>query len=132
MNRLMDEAFGQWATPFEDGTVASAWVPPVDVFESQEQVKLVAELPGVRPENVNISLENNVLTLRGEKQQVAEEKTDRVHRYERVYGQFERTFTLPSTVDADNIQANYEHGVLTILLPKLAKARPREIPVTVK
>lgn len=131
LNRLFDEALGPWSTGWENGTVGSAWVPPVDVFESQEHIKLVAELPGVRPEDVKISLENNVLTLKGEKKQVAEEQTERVHRYERVYGLFERTFTLPSTVDAERIQASYGHGMLTVLLPKVERARPREIPVSV-
>ncbi len=129
LGRLVDEAFGAWPAQWENGTIGSAWVPPVDVFESQDQIKLVAELPGVRPEDVKISLENNVLTLRGEKQQIAEEQTERVHRYERAYGTFERTFTLPSTVDAEQIEANYKDGVLTVTLPKVERARPREIPV---
>jgi len=129
LNRLMDEAFNPWATQWEDGTVSSAWIPSVDVFESQDHIKLVAELPGVSREDVKISLENNVLTLRGEKKQTAEEKTERVHRYERAYGAFERTFNLPSTVEAENIQAAYDQGVLTIILPKVERARPREIPI---
>jgi HSP20 family protein len=81
---------------------------------------------------VKISLENSTLTLRGEKKQAAEEKTERVHRYERSYGRFERVFTLPSTVDADRIEATFEDGVLTVMLPKTERARPREIPVNHK
>lgn len=92
----------------------------------------MAELPGVRPEDVRISLENSTLTLRGEKKQVAEENTERVHRYERAYGTFERTFTLPSTVDHERIQADYENGILTVTLPKVERARPKEIPVSVR
>jgi HSP20 family protein len=88
------------------------------------------ELPGVRPEDVKISLENNILTIRGEKRQQAEESNERVHRYERSYGSFERTFALPNTVDPDKIQANYENGVLMISVPKAERARPREIPVS--
>ena len=129
LGRLMDDAFGTWTPEWEGGTVGSAWIPPVDVFESQDHIKLMAELPGVRPDQVKISLENNVLTLQGEKAQVAEEKTEQVHRYERVYGTFERTFTLPSTVDSDRIEATYNEGVLTVLLPKVERAKPREIPV---
>lgn len=131
LTRLMNESFGPWPALGDGGTIASAWVPAVDVFEDQEAIRIMAELPGVRPEDVKISLENTTLTLRGEKKQVAEEKTERVHRYERAYGTFERTFTLPSTVDTDRIQANYENGILTVTLPKVERARPKEIPVDV-
>jgi HSP20 family protein len=85
----------------------------------------------VTPEDVKISLENNVLTIHGSKQQAAEERTERVHRYERTYGAFERSFTLPATVDANAIKASYEHGVLTVTLPKVEKAKPRQIEVHV-
>jgi len=80
---------------------------------------------------VKISVEGNVLTIHGTKQQVAEERTERVHRYERTYGAFERTFPLPATVDANNIKAGYEHGVLTVTLPKVEQAKPRQIAVQV-
>ncbi len=92
---------------------------------------MVAEVPGVTPEDVRISLENNLLTIRGEKKQQAEEQSERVHRYERSYGAFERTFALPSTVDHDRIQASYQNGILTVSVPKAERARPREIPVGV-
>jgi HSP20 family protein len=85
----------------------------------------------VNAEDVKISLENNVLTLRGEKKQQAEEKTERVHRYERSYGVFQRTFSLPATVDPEQIDARYSHGVLTVTIPKAERARPREIPLKV-
>jgi HSP20 family protein len=80
---------------------------------------------------VKISLEGNVLTLQGTKQQVAEEQTERVHRYERTYGAFARTFTLPRTVDTAQIKAGYDNGVLTITLPKAEQAKPRQIAVEV-
>jgi HSP20 family protein len=132
LNSVLDEAFNSW--PFqtgENGALTSSWIPACDVFEDKEAVKIVAEVPGVRPEDVRISLENNLLTIRGEKKQQAEEKNERVHRYERSYGAFERTFSLPTTVDADRIVANYEHGILTVSIPKAERARPREIPVKV-
>lgn len=132
LNSVLDEAFNSW--PFqsgENGSLTSAWLPACDVFEDKDAVKIVAEVPGVRPEDVKISLENNLLTIRGEKKQHAEEKTERVHRYERSYGTFERTFSLPTTVDPDTIAANYEHGILTVSIPKAERARPREIPVQV-
>ncbi len=106
-------------------------MPPVDIFEEADAIRIMAEVPGVRPEDVKISLEGNVLTIHGTKQQAAEERTERVHRYERTYGVFERTFSLPATVDANNIKAAYEQGVLTVTLPKMAEARPRQILVEV-
>jgi HSP20 family protein len=134
LSRMLDEAFRGWPlTAQEDGgSLVGQWVPPVDVFEDKDAVQIMAELPGVKPEDVKISLENNVLTLRGEKRQAAEEKTDHVHRYERYYGVFERSFTVPSTVDAEHIKASYDLGVLTVRLPKLEKAKPRQIEVKVE
>ena len=115
-----------------NGDAAEAsWVPPVDISEDAEGIRITAEVPGVKPEDVKISLENNVLTIHGSKQQVTEERTERVHRYERTYGTFERSFTLPATVDAGSIKASYEHGVLTVTLPKAEKAKPRQIEVQV-
>ena len=128
LGQLFDEAFQWW--PFTEGRVlTSAWWPACDVFEDREAVKIVAEIPGVLPEDVKLTLENNLLTIRGEKKQQAEERNERVHRYERTYGGFERTFALPGTVDPEEIQARYEHGILTVTLPKAEKAKPREIPV---
>ncbi len=133
LSSVLDEAFGNW--PFGqgiDGAITSAWVPACDIFEDADGVKLVMEVPGVNPDDLKIQLENNMLTIRGEKRQVAEEKADRVHRYERSYGSFERTFSLPSTVDADRIEADISDGVLTVMLPKAEKARPRQIAVKSK
>lgn len=132
LNTMLDEAFGAWPFGVPNSSVTAAWLPAVDVFENKDAVKIVAELPGVRPSDVKIALENNTLSLTGEKQQVAEESADRVHRYERTYGAFERTFTLPSTVDADRIEALFEHGVLTISIPKAERAKPRQIEVKAK
>jgi HSP20 family protein len=128
MDRLINEMMTPWG---EGSSLAASWLPPVDVFEGKESLKIVAELPGMKAEDVKISLENRTLTLRGEKKQVAEEATEKVHRYERAYGTFERTFTLPSTVNPEQIQATYADGLLTIVLPKAEQAKPREIPVKV-
>jgi len=129
-NRLFNEALGNFDWQYRD-SAGAAWVPPVDIFEDAEGIRIVAEVPGVKPEDVKISLENNVLSVHGTKEQVADERTERVHRYERTYGSFERSFTLPATVDASNIQARYEHGVLTVTLPKVEKAKRRQIQVQV-
>ena len=130
LNRLLDDAFSTW--PFENqGTITSAWIPPCDIMEDAAQVRIVMEIPGVRPEDVKLSLENNILTIRGEKRQEEQGESDdrRVHRYERSYGVFERTFALPNTVDADQVEAGFEGGVLTVTLPKAERMRPREIKV---
>jgi len=133
MNQVLEAAFNGWPFTGEGpDLVTSAWVPATDIFEDAEGIKIAIELPGLAPEDVKLTIENNTLTIRGEKKQVAEEKTTRVHRYERSYGAFERSFTLPSTVDNDKVAARFEHGVLTVALPKAEKAKPREIEVRIK
>lgn len=128
MGRLLDDTTWPW-TGENGGAITSAWIPPCDIAEDKDTLRVTLEIPGVRSEDVKVNLENNVLTIRGEKKQVTDEKNERYHRYERVYGVFERSFTLPSTVDADRIQARVENGILYIEVPKVEKARPREIPV---
>lgn len=127
--RLFEEMFRGFPFDETNGVVTSAWIPACDVFESRNEIKVVLELAGVRPEDVQITLENNTLNVSGEKRQGAEEKTERVHRYERSYGRFERSFLLPATVDIDQIDARYADGVLTVVMPKIEKARPRQIQV---
>lgn len=128
LTRFLNDAFGGPDVQPVDGNGA-AWVPAVDIFEDADAIRIVAEVPGVSPEDVKISHEDNVLTIQGTKQQATPEPTERVHRDERTYGAFARTFTLPTTVDATGIKATYQHGVLTVTLPKVEKARPRQIPV---
>lgn len=130
ISRLLNDALGGLDWQYRD-SVSASWVPPVDIFEEKDLIRIMAEVPGVRPQDVKISLEGNVLTVHGQKQQVAEQRTERVHRYERTYGEFERTFSLPASVDANAISASYEHGILTITLPKVEQAKPREIQVAV-
>lgn len=131
LNRMVDSAVNGW--PFGDeATLNSAWAPACDIFEDKDGIRIIAEIPGLKPEDVKISMENNTLTIRGEKKQVAEEKTERVHRYERTYGAFERSFALPNTVDAERVNAHVENGLLTVTLPKMERAKPREIAVQVR
>jgi HSP20 family protein len=99
------------AAAAENGALTSAWLPACDVFEDSDAVKIVAEVPGVRPEDIKLSIENNLLTIRPEKNQQAEENGERVHRYERSYGTFERTFVLPTTVDPERIDARSANGI---------------------
>jgi HSP20 family protein len=116
----------------EDGSLFGHWMPPVDVIEEQETIRLVAELPGVKPEDVKISLENNVLTLQGEKKKEEEGEDGKGYRFERTYGMFERSFTLPATIDANKIVAKFDAGLLTVLLPKVEAAKPRQITVKIE
>lgn len=132
MDRLVNDVFA--AFPFSDALTreaesTAAWIPAVDVFETKDGLRIIAELPGVKPEQVKVSVEQGVLTIRGEKDQHAEEQTESVHRYERSYGMFQRSFQLPSSVDAERIDAKLEHGILTLTLPKAEKAKAKEIAV---
>ena len=130
LSNALDEAFNSWpSAQDEGGAITSSWYPACDVLEDKESVKIVVELPGLTPEDVKLSLENNVLSIRGEKKQQAEERTERVHRYERSYGSFERSFALPTSVDSDEVSASFQNGILTVTVPKAERARPREIPV---
>ena len=131
LNRMLDEAFGGWMgmeSP-RGGSLTSEWMPPCDITEDDRSIRLQLELPGVKPDDIHLSIEDNVLSVRGEKRQVAEEQNERVHRYERSYGVFERTFTLPSTVDSGKIEADFDQGVLTVSIPRTERAKPREIRV---
>jgi HSP20 family protein len=130
MGRGFNEPIGGFDWPLGEVTTA-AWMPVVDIFEQPEFLRIVAEVPGVKPEDVRILVESNVLTIQGTKEQVAEQKTEKVHRYERTYGTFERSFTLPATVDPEHIKATYEMGLLTLTLPKVEKAKPRQVKVEI-
>lgn len=131
--RLFEEPFTMF--PFlpmtEENWPLAAWAPPCDIFETDKELVLKVELPEVKKEEVDVTLENNVLTLRGERK--FEERTERenYHRVERHYGEFMRSFTLPAFVDATKINAEFKDGVLTVTLPKHEEARPKQINVKV-
>ena len=129
LNRILDEAFTGLPFAEQGNVITSTWFAPTDVSEDQNSLRISMELPGVDPSDVRLSLESNVLTIRGEKKQESEENNERVHRFERTYGMFERTFALPNTVDPDKIEARYENGVLFVSIPKAERAKPREIRV---
>src|SRR5215470_17430123 len=134
LERRMGKVFNDPLTYVDWGIpelATAAWVPAVDIFEEPEYLRIVAEIPGVKPQDVKITVEDNVLTIKGTKEQVAEEKAEKVHRYERTYGAFERTFTLPVSVQPEKIKAAYENGVLTITLPKVEAAKPHLIKIEV-
>jgi HSP20 family protein len=126
----IDQIFGR-RLPNGASTV---WTPVVDVRESEDQLLMQAELPGLDSKNINVSVENNVLTISGEKGQSWENGSEdaQVHVFERHYGRFERSFRLPKTVDAEQIDARYKDGVLSVSLPKVEAAKPRKIEVKIK
>jgi HSP20 family protein len=106
-----------------------SWIPPVDIVEEPERLLFRAEIPGVSKEDIDIKVENHTLILRGEKKQEREVEGETAHRVERFYGSFSRSFALPTTIDADKIQARYKDGVLELVLPKAEVARPRKIEI---
>lgn len=107
------------------------WYPAVDVLEEKDRYTVKAELPGVKQEDIKISLDDNVLTLKGERKSETEKKDDYYYR-ERVYGEFSRSFRLPTDVDAEKIEATYQDGVLKVDIPKSEEVKPKEISITVK
>jgi HSP20 family protein len=126
MNRLFDSALH--AGLGETGGTTS-WVPAADIYESDEDLVVNLDLPGVDPKMVDIRVENNVLTIRGERQFNNKQNSENYHRVERSYGAFGRSFTLSTAVNPDKIRATYQSGVLTIVMPKAETAKPRKIQI---
>ena len=125
LNRMFAEFYRE---PFAQG-----WVPPVDIYESADhEVVLKAELPAMKREDIHLTFENGVLTLKGERKFEEEVARDKYQRVERRYGSFTRSFTLPNTVDASRINATYRDGLLTIRLPQREEAKPKQITVNVE
>ena len=128
--RELATLFQNFAEPTgKDQLTAGSFVPPVDVYEDEHNLVLKLEVPGVEENELNVSVENNTLTIQGERKFEKEEKEENFHRIERRYGSFLRTFKLPNTVDAEKVDANYEKGILKITLAKRAEAKPRQIKV---
>ena len=134
MNRLFDESFRgltRGGAAEEDWALGGTWAPAVDIYEQEGHIVLKAELPGSDPKDVDIRLDNNVLTLRGERKVDNDVQRDSYHRVERAYGSFTRSFTLPSVVDQEHIKADYKDGVLKVTLPKREEAKPKQISISV-
>lgn len=132
IQREMNRLFDTFARSDDEATGLSMWTPTVDIAERDDEYVVRMELPGVRKEDVRITIENNVLTIRGEKKQEQTVSDDAFRRVERSYGSFQRSFTLPVAVRADEIDAVAQDGVLTVQLPKAEEARPKQIEVKVK
>jgi HSP20 family protein len=113
----------------EASFTTAAFVPPVDVYEDEHKIVLKLEVPGMKESDLDIQLENNLLTVKGERKFEKEEKEENFHRIERRYGSFYRSFTIPNTVNPENVKASYDAGVLRIELEKRAEAKPKQIKV---
>ena len=113
----------------DEGIARGAWNPTVDIYENKDQIVLEAELPGMNREDFDLSIENNIITLRGERRFEKKDESDNYHRVERAYGTFTRSFTLPQTVSAEGANAEYKNGVLRVTLPKREEVKARRIEV---
>ena len=128
MNRLFEDA-GRGIRRSEEPASTTIWSPSVDIYETEGEIVVQAELPGMDRKDISLHLENNVLTIRGDRQFKKETKEDNYHRIERSYGAFSRSFSIPTTVDEDKIRADYKDGVLNIALPKKEQAKPKQIQI---
>ena len=129
MNQVFERFFGpDWDT---EAPAPSAWLPATNVSETEDSFVVVAEIPGLEPKDIDISLTGDMLTVKGEKKQEKEEKNQRWHRSERTYGSFTRAFRLPASVVADKVSADYKNGVVRITLPKTDESRRREVKIQI-
>ena len=134
MNRLFQDTWsgpGLMSPRGEESLLGGSFIPPVDVYEDEHDVVLKMEVPGIEQKDIDIRLENNILSVRGERKFEKEEKEENFQRVERRYGSFARAFTLPSSVDTENVKADYENGILKISLAKRAEAKPKQIKVNI-
>jgi HSP20 family protein len=136
MSALQDRvnrAFGDLSRRYDDDlTTRGAWVPPVDIYQAENHtLVLKVELPDISREDIDLRVENNTLTISGQRKKDKDVKDEQYHRIERVFGAFSRSFSLPPTVDAGNISAEFKNGVLTVTLPTREEAKPRQIQVAV-
>jgi HSP20 family protein len=127
VNRLFQES----AQGREEGFDTTSFVPPVDIYEDEHNIVLKVEVPGIDQKDLDVRIENNTITVRGERKFEKETKEENYHRVERRYGSFQRSFGLPNTVNTENVSADYENGILKVTLAKRAEAKPKQIKVNV-
>lgn len=127
MNRLFSSSVPRLSNQEE---MSAGWSPSVDIYEGENQIVLEAELPGMKRDDFELSIENSVITLKGERHFEKKDERDNYHRVERAYGSFTRSFNLPRTVSTDDIKAEFQNGVLTVTLPKREEAKARKIEVS--
>jgi HSP20 family protein len=130
-DRIFREAFSPLFSEREAELSTRAWAPAVDIFETENNIVLKAELPGVEPKDVEVRVEDNTLYLKGERKFEKETKEENYHRIERSYGSFARSFALPNSIDAEKVAAEYKDGLLTLTLPKREEAKPKTIKINV-
>ncbi len=130
IQRELDRAFGELSG--EEGTERGSWLPTVDISETEEQIKIRAEVPGVKKEDINLNIEDNVLSISGEKKVEEKEEKENYHRVERSFGCFKRSIYLPDISDQKNIKAQYNDGVLTVSIPKKEEAKKKAIPINIE
>ena len=130
VNRIFRESYSPEGP--QEALTTSNFAPPVDVYEDEHNITLKIEVPGIDEKDINVSIENNTLTVRGERTLEKEEKEENFQRVERQYGSFTRSFTLPNTMDLEQVSAHYNKGVLKIQLAKKTEAKPKQIKVTVQ
>src|SRR5207249_1633474 len=129
MQTNLNRIFQDYGRGSDELMTSGTFVPPVDICEDEHNITLKMEVPGINEKDIQITLENNTLTVRGERKFEQEEKEENFHRIERRYGSFTRSFTLPNTVDSEHVTANYDNGILNIQLAKRAEAKPKQIKV---
>lgn len=126
VNRLFESSFrGQ-----PDESALTTWAPSVDIYETENELVLKADLPEVAEKDIDVHVENNMLTVRGERKFEQKVKEENYLRVERAYGSFSRSFSLPNTVDTEAIKAEYKNGVLTVTMPKRAESKPKQVRIT--
>jgi HSP20 family protein len=133
MDRMFEELMGRGLRRLaEDDRVRGAWSPAVNILEKKDAIVITADLPGLKAEDVDITVDNGVLTLRGERRLEEASEGETYHRVERVYGVFERTFTLPNSVDVNRIDAKFRNGEMVVTLPKREESKPRAVKVAIE
>ena len=128
MDRILESVLGDEGEEMKRGS----WVPPVDIYETPDEIVIQAEVPGVKQEDLSIKVEDDTLIISGEKKFDREVEKENYHRAERIYGAFQRSFILPKTVDKEKIKASLKNGVLTIRLPKKEEVKPKEISIEIE
>ena len=127
MNRMFEDAGRGWQG--DEPSSTTTWSPAVDIYETENEILVQAELPGVDRKDIGLNLEKNVLTLKGERRFEKETKQENYHRIERAYGGFSRSFSIPAIVDEEKIRAEYKDGILKIALPKKDQVKPKQIQI---
>jgi HSP20 family protein len=132
MERLFDEMVGRGFRGTEERPLRGAWVPAINILEREDAIVIQADLPGLNAEDVEVTVENSTLTIRGERRLDEAREGETYHRVERLYGMFERTFNLPNSVDTTKIEARFKNGEMNLTLPKREESKPRSVKIKVE